>query len=902
MPFGGQLQRRRAALASWTALAVAVGGVVTYAVQADGYQAHEAELNDGGIWVTSNKDGSYGRINKPIGELDGTVFTRLDSNLDIVQDGSSVVGIDLSDGVVLPLDPAQMQVADGEDASIPGNPDVGMAGGSLAVLDSVSGKLWVTREDPAVGVPAVSPLANQSDPVATVGADAALAVSLDGSVYAVSAAAGELVTVRQSGDTGFAAPSTEKLPGEEFSDAIALTTVGAVPVVLDSASGRLAVIGGAEAEVPKGSVLQQPGPSASSVLVGARDGLLSVDLATGEVTTVAGDVGGEPAEPVRLGDCQYGAWAGGTGAVVTSCGGDEGTPQALDAQTSDLVFRVNRGQIVLNDRASGHVWDVDSDKPTQLDNWDAFHLRAKDKNDDDDQNQQNQGDRRPPKAKDDRLGARPGRTTILHPLDNDTAPSDRLLAIRSVRAVAGADAQLAISPDGQTVQITLPGDATGGTSFEYFVDDGRQSVSAHATVRVAVVPSDAENSEPSLREHFEPRVWTVPASGTIDVPVLADWRDPQDGDAVSTVAARPQSGADAGADARVTGAGAVRFHAPGQGGLVKVEYDVTDGLGAPVTESLDFRVQDPGDLEGVPPVAEPDVIAGETGKPMVITPLANDLPGADPLNPDAVLELAGKVGQVPGAEVTTNLVKGTVTLRSQTAQTYFLDYQAAYGTSETSTGQIRVDVRAPENPPLAPVAVPDTVTLFGQAGSLVDVLANDVDPSGGLLSVQRAVAVTDNQLDVAVVSGRWLRVSARQGELTPNPQIIRYTISNGKLRDIPGQVVVSQRPLPQDNTPVTQNDEVTVRAGSSQAIPVLDNDFSPSGGTLSLVSEGLADEPGSLDVRPLGSSGGAVRRGRRTSAAAPSGTSRPTSRTPSASRSATRRPTSRATPPSARSA
>ena len=289
---------------------------------------------------------------------------------------------------------------------------------------------------------------------------------------------------------------------------------------------------------------------------------------------------------------------------------------------------------------------------------------------------------------------------------------------------------------------------------------------------------------------------------------------------------------------------------------MKVEYDVTDGLGAPVTESLDFRVQDPGDLEGVPPVAEPDVIAGETGKPVVITPLANDLPGADPLNPDAVLELAGKVGQVPGAQVTTNLVKGTVTLRSQTAQTYFLDYQAAYGTSETSTGQIRVDVRAPENPPLAPIAVPDTVTLFGQAGSLVDVLANDVDPSGGLLSVQRAEAVTENQLDVAVVSGRWLRVSARQGELTPNPQIIRYTISNGKLRDIPGQVVVSQRPLPQDNTPVTQNDEVTVRAGSSQAIPVLDNDFSPSGGTLSLVSEGLADEPGSLDVRPLGSSGG----------------------------------------------
>ena len=139
VPFGEHLQRRRAALVSWLALAVAVGGVVTYAVQADGYQAHRADLNDGGIWVTSKHDGSYGRINKPIGELDGTVFSSPDSNLDIVQDGDSVVGVNLSDGVVVPLDPAQMKVPDGEEAAIPGSPVVGMAGGSLAVLDAATG-------------------------------------------------------------------------------------------------------------------------------------------------------------------------------------------------------------------------------------------------------------------------------------------------------------------------------------------------------------------------------------------------------------------------------------------------------------------------------------------------------------------------------------------------------------------------------------------------------------------------------------------------------------------------------------------------------------------------------------------------------------------------------------------
>ena len=536
MPFGGHLQRRRAALASWVALAVAVSGVVAYAVQADGYQAHTTELNDGGIWVTSNRDGSYGRINKPIGELDGTVFSsRLDSNLDIVQDGSSVVGINLSEGVVVPLDPAQMRVPDGEEASIPGSPAVGMAGGSLAVLDTASGRLWAAREDPAVGLPAVASLADQAEPLATVGEDAALAVALDGTVYAVSAAEDQLLTLAQQGDTGFAEASTEELPGDGFSDAVAVTTVGAVPVVLDAARGRLAVVGGAEAQVPRGSVLQQPGPSASSVLVGARDALLSVDLATGEVTTLADDVGGDPANPVRLGECRYGAWAGGTGAVVTACGDEQPEPQALDALTSTLVFRTNRGQIVLNDRDTGRVWDIDSDQPTRLDNWDAFELESEDKDDDEDDDREDQGDRRPPKAKDDKLGARPGRTTILHPLDNDTAPSGRLLAIRSVRDVSGADARLAISPDGQTVQITLPNDAVGGASFEYFIDDGRQSVSAHATVRVAITGAGQANSEPRLRNGFEPRVWTVPAGGTIDVPVLSDWRDPKDGDPVSTV-------------------------------------------------------------------------------------------------------------------------------------------------------------------------------------------------------------------------------------------------------------------------------------------------------------------------------------------------------------------------------
>ena len=196
----------------------------------------------------------------------------------------------------------------------------------------------------------------------------------------------------------------------------------------------------------------------------------------------------------------------------------------------------------------------------------------------------------------------------------------------------------------------------------------------------------------------------------------------------------------------------------------------------------------------------------------------------------------------------TDLVEGTITFRSRTPRTYLLDYDAAYGSAPIAPGRIRVDVREPARPARDPVAMPDQVTLFGQASTMVDVLANDVDPAGGMLVVQRAEPRTANQVDVAVVQGRWVRVSARQGTLTPNPQIIRYTVSNGLGSGVEGEITVSQRDPVDDNTPVTQVDRVTVRAGTGITVPVLDNDFSPSGDLLRLVSHVPGEASGQLRV------------------------------------------------------
>ena len=201
------------------------------------------------------------------------------------------------------------------------------------------------------------------------------------------------------------------------------------------------------------------------------------------------------------------------------------------------MFRVNRDQILLNDRTTGAVWNIDTEQPTRLDDWDAFKRKATEEDDEEENEDEQQGDQRPPVANPDTLGARPGRTTVLHPLDNDTAPGGRLLSIRSVEPVTGAGSAVTISPDGQTVQLTLPPGAAGRVSFVYYIDDGRDGKTAHATVTVPI-RQPSENGDPRLRLGFEPRSWTVPAGGVLDVPVLPDWRDRTDGDPIVVTVGR----------------------------------------------------------------------------------------------------------------------------------------------------------------------------------------------------------------------------------------------------------------------------------------------------------------------------------------------------------------------------
>lgn len=842
------VRRHRVTIASGLALAIAAAAVVTYAVTADGYKSHEAELNDGGVWVVNGQKGWSGRLNKPINQLDGVVPT-LDgkTRLDVVQDGAAVVTLNLNASRGQSLETSRLESQEGGSAAIPAAGDLRMTGGTLASADAETGEVWAVRYDAEVGKPLMSAIDRQSKPLAEAGEDAALAVSQRGTIVVTSSVERTVTTVGLQGGA-FAEPATADLPADA-GEVSAVTTVGERVVTLDGDAGVLRVLGGATAAVPPGSALQQAGPDYDAVLVGAPDALLSVDLATGEVTTIASRSGLSVA-PVRLGACVYGAWSGGLGAVAVQCGSQEVKDDDLGGDATSLAFRVNRGEIVLNDATSGTVWDVDTDNPTRIDNWEAFTSKKKKDDDDDNENSnQNDADRRPPQAKPDSYGVRAGRTTVLHPLDNDSAPEGRLLSIVDVDRPTGG-VRVEISPDGQTLILQMPDEARPVT-FDYYIDDGRDGLSAHASVAVDVrAPQD--NEPPELRASYRKPTYTVPHAGALAVPVLGDWRNDRDGDTLLLDSAEAVGGDESGAAARVTADGRIRFSAPTTEAddqqLVRVDYSVTDGRYS-VRKSLSFTVQAPKDQKAFAPSAQPDVVRGEIGKPIAIRPLLNDLPGSDPNTPNAELSLAGKVPQQPGATIVSDLDAGQLTFTSDRAGTYFLKYDAGYGNAPPDQSTIRVDVKPRPRRAADPIAMPDTLTIYGQAPGIVDVLANDLDPAGGLLVVQRASGDKAGALDVAIIDGRWLRISAVQPDLLPVTQTVSYTITNGPISGVQGEVVVTQRPAAADNTPITVADKVVVRAGSAVSAPVLDNDVSPAGDRLELLADLVdSDTPGQLDV------------------------------------------------------
>ncbi|MFB9449197.1 fibronectin type III domain-containing protein [Dactylosporangium vinaceum] len=845
-----RLRLRWRTTASAAVLAAGAAVFVLAAVTAEGVPVRHVDLHDGGIWVTSDHDGLFGRLNKPAGALDAAFNppggAQPAYTLDVVQDGDAAAAWDRGAGKLLPIDPARAAIVGDQGASVGAEQDVQLAGGTLAVLDAKTGKIWAVRAGAGRGPIGLGGLDQQGMPVATVGDRAALAVGRDGTIHAVSAA-GRVATVSVEG-SGFASPQYTNL-GHAIGDPH-VTVVGSTLVALDGRTGALTVAGGGSADLggDAHAVLQQPGPAAGTVVVATGRALLGVELKTGHAAQLATVASGTPTAPVRLDNCVHAAWSGAGGGYLRSCDAAPATRGNLkDAGVLERpVFRVNRGAIVLNDLTSGAVWDLGDQR--RVDNWSAVRPPPVPKDGDKNQNNQltNAALQKPPKAVDDTWGARPGRTTLLHVLDNDSDPGGSILAITAVTAPDNPQARVTIAADGQTVAITVPA-AGPAVHFRYTVDDGRNNASAQVTVQIR---GPGDNQAPKVRAGYLAPARTVASGGQLSIPVIGDWRD-FDGDPIGLVDAAAKAGT-----VTTTPDGGLSYTAPVPGGVQHLTYRVSDGIGAPASGAVDVTVQAPTATVAVAAVTQPDVARGEVGLPITIRPLDNDLPGADPADPAAHLALAGDVAGPAGTTVVTNLKTGTVVLSAAKPGPYLLTYKAAFGNAPFAAGSIRVDVVPVPTSPAPPVAMPDAVVLHGQLPATVDVLANDFDPAGQVLVVQHAQAADPaSRLSVAVVQGHWLRIAALDAAGVPAPQLVHYTVTDGITAPVSGDVTVTRLIDAADTRPVPSDDYATVRAGDSVTVAVLDNDTNPGGAAMSLAGD-VTGAPGPGQLSVTGARGG----------------------------------------------
>ena len=274
----------------------------------------------------------------------------------------------------------------------------------------------------------------------------------------------------------------------------------------------------------------------------------------------------------------------------------------LDADATDLAFRVNRGQIVLNDNASGTVWDSTQDTRRRSTTGTPSRTSKK-KKDKDKENEQQTPARRPRRRRSPTTTApAPGRTTVLHPLDNDSAPEGRLLSIVGVDQPSRRRDRHD-QPGRPDHRAQMPEPRRADTSFEYYIDDGRSN--SRPTRRSASrVRGDGQNELPDLRDGL--RAPQVARAGR---------RFRQRPGARRLARRRRRRRPDAGVGRRARRGR--RRHGRGRPHHLRrprplhrlrarardsyqVEYSVSDGRSAPVKKTLSFDVQDKFDRETLP--------------------------------------------------------------------------------------------------------------------------------------------------------------------------------------------------------------------------------------------------------------------------------------------------------------
>src|SRR5690606_30603203 len=121
------------------ALMVAITAFVS-----QGYTAQRLDLGDGSVWVANGEQQVIGRANTEIGLLN-TVVESGGAELDVVQQGATVLLVDRANTRLDVVDPANSEVVDSVPLPAEG-PRVTLAGGYAVIHAEDTGEVWIVAE------------------------------------------------------------------------------------------------------------------------------------------------------------------------------------------------------------------------------------------------------------------------------------------------------------------------------------------------------------------------------------------------------------------------------------------------------------------------------------------------------------------------------------------------------------------------------------------------------------------------------------------------------------------------------------------------------------------------------------------------------------------------------------
>ncbi|PRY69618.1 hypothetical protein B0I08_102295 [Glaciihabitans tibetensis] len=829
---------RRSLILTVTSGSVIAALIAVIAVVSGGYSARKVDLQDAAVWVSNAAEGAIGRANTEVLELN-SVMSDLGGTVSILQSGTTVLVVDRTSSTLEVVDSATSTVID--DVPLPPDaPEVFLTGETVVILSGGTGEVWF------VPLASLSDFDAEAQPTLSLGAGLVSSIDDAGSLFSYSPSTQQVYRMTPAASDEVQSTDDLVLPADAIPT---ITSVDDRWAVLDSSTGQLylsdrevtlAMPGNAAASVE----LQVASADGTRVILADSGGAVAVELDSGDQSVLVDGQAGTPAPPVVVAGCILAGWSAGT--AWRECSGDDATDASAEAPDADgvdsaglmtlqsmpasatPVFQVNGTRALLNDTRDGGAWLVQG-AGELINNW-ADLIPPDDSAEpevvDDDSLTQVDEQQQPPVATDDEFGVRPGRTSTLPVLLNDYDANGDVVVVSEFEALDESVGFVDAINNNQLLQVTMADTSRGTASFQYTITDGRGG-SATATVTLTVRAA-SENSPP---EQVRSTSLVAPAGGRATTEVLGDWVDP-DGDAfylASATTAAPDS-----VTFKPSGTLIFSDEAPSSG-AASVLLAVSDGT-AVGNGSVDVRIEQPG---AVPLVAEAFIVRATAGTAVTVTPLAHVHGGSAearlvsvPAKPDVTI--------LPAYEA------GTFQFSSTSVGTHYLEYVVTDG-DLSATGVVRVDVSAPVVSS-RPVTVPKTVFVQSLQSEQVDVAGTDIDPGGAVLVVTGLSNLPPaSGVSAEIIEQRYVRVrldTPLAGAVTFN-----YSISNG-LASAEGTITVIEIAAPPSlQPPIARDDSITVRAGATTDIAVLDNDEHPDGAALTLLpalAEGLPEDSGLL--------------------------------------------------------